>query len=176
MDTASHRIACVYLWQGGCTGCLGRRVENNRLTGSVPPLNLTALITFLASNNSLSGTIPFLPRQASSTLPRKQLTLYLSRSLQTLALHKNSFSGPATGFDNLKDLETLSVFSNELTGHLSLPNTSKISRLYTQSNHLSCIIRFAPKTTTTIQTLVAPGEALEYGSVVVQTDDDYYGR
>jgi Leucine-rich repeat (LRR) protein len=109
-----------HLWMGNI-GLVGRipqefsklqfletlQLQDNQLTGPLLSIQSPALITFIASNNLLNGTIPD--------------ALYNLTNLQTLYFWKNRLTGPLKpAIGNLKSLVDLSIADNQLTGKIPL--------------------------------------------------------
>lgn len=133
----------VYLNESGCVECLdldglsecGPSTRyGNRLTGSLPNLNLPNLQSLYLGQNRLTGTLPDLDlpnlqflyidgNELSGNLPDFS---HLS-NLLVLRLTNNKLSGPIPDFSNLPSLSALFLDKNDLIG--TIPNFSYLSSL-----------------------------------------------
>ena len=140
-------------------------VSNNHLSWSLPKTisTLNNLAILDASSTGLSGPIPVLPG-----------------SLAVLALHNNSFSGNPDQLSNLTNLCIATVFRNELTGSITMPQMtpecslkadpdetfsisirqSLLPLLLAQGNRLSCRVNGNVSQFTRSDLMLAPGNQL----------------
>ncbi|BDD12867.1 hypothetical protein FUAX_52990 (plasmid) [Fulvitalea axinellae] len=88
-------------------------LENNKLRGSVPPLDMPGLTTLVLASNSLSGEMPDLSAFAD---------------LETLDLSANAFSGPVSpSISQLENLRVVILHHNSLDG--KIPDLGELTYL-----------------------------------------------
>jgi Leucine-rich repeat (LRR) protein len=117
-------------------------LSNNKLSGSLPNLNLQNLQDLTLSSNKLTGSIPNfnLPNLLNLTLQQNQLTGSIPNfnlpNLQTLLLPSNQLTGSIPNF-NLPNLLRLSIGFNQLTGSVPNFNLPNLQILSLTSNQLT---------------------------------------
>ncbi|XP_047961854.1 LRR receptor-like serine/threonine-protein kinase EFR [Salvia hispanica] len=125
---------------------------NDHLNGSIPSsiFNLSTLKGLHLQQNLFSGPLP--PNMGASLPNLELLTLFFNRltgkipssinnatKLTILELNKNSFTGSVPSFSNLRNLERIALWENNLTGAdeflSSLTNCPVLKRLEVSYNH-----------------------------------------
>ncbi len=120
-------------------------LNNNKLTGSIPDINLPNLVVFALSSNQLSGNVPNfnLPKLQTLNLYNNQLTGTIPNfnliNLQIVALSKNKLTGTIPNF-NLPNLKELLLYENQLSGTIPNFNLPKLQNLFLSINQLTSTI------------------------------------
>eukprot|EP00656_Telonema_subtile_P034594 TRINITY_DN38660_c0_g1_i1.p1 TRINITY_DN38660_c0_g1~~TRINITY_DN38660_c0_g1_i1.p1 ORF type:complete len:731 (+),score=135.56 TRINITY_DN38660_c0_g1_i1:262-2454(+) len=100
---------------------------NNALSGSLPSglASMTALIGLLAQNNRIEAQIPPLPTEG----------------LRVVLLHNNRLKGTMPLLGPFRNLDSLTLFRNDVKGRIQLPKYNNMSSLFLYDNRLSCEIQ-----------------------------------
>ncbi|KAG8362998.1 hypothetical protein BUALT_BualtUnG0015500 [Buddleja alternifolia] len=134
-------------------------IQNNALSGSIPSFmfNISTLKIMNLQTNRFSGSLPSTIDTGLSLLSLEELFLNDNRlmgpipsfitnasKLTNLQMQMNSFSGPIPNFGNLRLLQKLRIWENNLTGGLrflsSLTNCRYLQILEISTNPLNGIL------------------------------------
>ncbi|KAG8378339.1 hypothetical protein BUALT_Bualt08G0127100 [Buddleja alternifolia] len=134
-------------------------VGNNALSGSIPPFmfNISTLKIMNLQSNHFSGSLPSTIGMGFSLLNLENLSLDTNRlsgaipsyinnasKLTLLQMQNNSFTGYVPNFGNLRLLQDLRIWENNLTGDLrflsSLTNCRHLKALEISTNPLNGVI------------------------------------
>ena len=125
---------------------------NDFLNGSIPPsiFNISSLEILALQQNLFSGTLP--PDMGRSLLKLQMLFLYFNRltgqiptsianasQLTIIELNRNSFTGSIPDFGNLRQLQALRLWENNLTGAKSPNQELTFLTSLTNCRHLTAL-------------------------------------